>query len=203
MNRKELDKLPLEQQINYINSELKKGISFNALCKKMGVPKSTIRSRLSRNNYFYNTELKQVHKNNTYVNNDYKSTQEKNITLKSTEKTSFEEVHQNKLYQSTPDIKDIKDIKKLIGVKENIIELAQLKDNIVEMLKDYNLNKNIIDIPELKIDSENFTGDIKAKTFKVYQSVLDDFIEFSEKNNYKMQDLISQAIYEFVNKYKR
>lgn len=200
MNRKELDKLPLEQQINYINSELKKGISFNALCKKIGVPKSTIRSRLNRNNYFYNTELKQVHKNNTYVNNNYKSTQRKNITLKSTDKTSFEQVHQNKVYQSTPNIGDIK---KLISVKENIIELAQLKDDIVEMLKDYNLNKNIIDIPELKINSENFTGNIKAKTFKVYQSVLNDFTEFSEKTNYKMQDLISQAIYEFVNKYKR
>lgn len=197
LNRKELDKLPFGEQINYINAELKKEISFNALCKKIGIPKSTLRSRLEKNNYSYNPELRQIHKNNTSITNNYKSILEKNITTRPTENTNIKEVHKNEVYQSTTDIKQ------LINFKENIIELAQLKDEIVKMLKDYTLNKNVIDITELKIDSTSFTGALKAKTFKVYQSVLDDFMKFSEKNTYKMQDLISQAIYEFINKYKR
>ena len=51
MNRIEFDSLQISEQANYINENLKRGISLSASAKKVKISKSTLLDRLKRNNY--------------------------------------------------------------------------------------------------------------------------------------------------------
>ena len=55
---------------------------------------------------------------------------------------------------------------------------------------------------QLKIDPNN--NNTVTRSFKVYEDIYKEFMELSKEKykTYKMQDLISQAIKEFCNKYK-
>lgn len=72
---------------------------------------------------------------------------------------------------------------------------------MMEMWDWYSKQKNIIDPIELKISG--FDGEVLAKTFRVHKNILSEFLEFSKAHSeYKQQDLISQALSEFIKRYK-
>ena len=57
---------------------------------------------------------------------------------------------------------------------------------------------------EIKIDSKEFTGDLKTRSFKVYENVLNDFIDFCNDNkNFRQQDLMTQALFEFMKNHQK
>lgn len=62
--------ISIEKLVQYINLELKKdkNISVNRLCDRIGIKKSTLKSRMSRAEYTYNIELRQYVKANTTSN---------------------------------------------------------------------------------------------------------------------------------------
>lgn len=51
MNRMEFDSLNISEQVNYINENLKKGISLSLSAKEINISKSTLSDRLKRNGY--------------------------------------------------------------------------------------------------------------------------------------------------------
>lgn len=51
MNRIEFDSLNISEQANYINENLKKGISLSVSAKEINISKSTLSDRFKRNNY--------------------------------------------------------------------------------------------------------------------------------------------------------
>ncbi len=95
------------------------------------------------------------------------------------------------------ELQDIKELK----------ELLEMKEQLKEIIQEYNKNKNIIDVPEepeLKVDKDKFEGELKGRLIKVYNNINNDWIKFCKKNNqFKMQDLYSLALLEFMEKYKR
>ena len=82
-----------------------------------------------------------------------------------------------------------------------------MKEQLKEIIQEYSKNKNIIDVPEepeLKIDLSKFKGELKGRLIKVYDNINKDWIKFCKKNNqFKMQDLYSLALLEFMNRYKK
>ena len=60
----ELLKLDIEELVNIINRELEedKELSVNKWCDKVGVNKSTLKSKLSRGKYIYNSKLRSYSK---------------------------------------------------------------------------------------------------------------------------------------------
>lgn len=71
-----------------------------------------------------------------------------------------------------------------------------------EMYEWYKLesSKKVVATESLKID--DFKGDIVVRSYKLYETIQKDFTDFCKANNkYKVQDILSQAIKEFLEKY--
>ena len=88
-------------------------------------------------------------------------------------------------------------------LKQNIMNIAQAAPGLMEMLDWYHKkHKNVIEIPELKINSKALGEAIITKTFKISEKAVKKFIEFAEKHpHFKHQDLLGMALIEFVEKY--
>ena len=105
---------------------------------------------------------------------------------------------------TTKELSVYKDITKVNAkVKNDIIEVAGLKDKINELIEWYETkHKNVIEIPELKMEKRHFTGDVVVKSYRIYSDIVKKFETFSKKQDqYKIQDLVSQALLEFMEKY--
>lgn len=82
---------------------------------------------------------------------------------------------------------------------DNLLYLADIRDDIEEVIREYNKNKNIIEKEELKIRA---ITDVKQKMFKVDRETLYKWDTFIENNKqFKVQQLITQALEEFIQKY--
>lgn len=56
MDREKFNSLNIENQVSYFNQSLSSGDNFNAICKRIGVSKNTIKKRFLENKY---NEIKQ------------------------------------------------------------------------------------------------------------------------------------------------
>lgn len=88
-------------------------------------------------------------------------------------------------------------------IKHNVVSLANEANGLIEMLKWFReKQKNVIEIPELKIDTKALGSKIITKTFKVSEKAIKKLMELAEKHPHlKHQDLLGMAIIEFVEKY--
>jgi len=88
-------------------------------------------------------------------------------------------------------------------IQTKLINLINKSDDINEMLEYYKTRiKNVIEVPKIEINKKKLSSPVITRSFRIYETVLKDFVKFAEKNNqYSMQDLLSQAIIEFTEKY--
>ncbi|MCC0713526.1 hypothetical protein IC217_21645, partial [Clostridioides sp. ES-W-0017-02] len=62
-------------------------------------------------------------------------------------------------------------------------------------------SSKVVVADELKIN--NFKGDTVTRSYKIYEEIQKEVVAFCEANKkYKGQDIISQALFEFIEKYK-
>lgn len=82
-------------------------------------------------------------------------------------------------------------------------EMLDMKSKMAEVIDWYEKkHKNVIEIPELKINAKALHGNLILKTFKLYESAVKKIADFVEKHSqYKQQDIISQALIEFAERY--
>lgn len=172
MNIKDLD---IEQQVEYINQELLKGRSMKQIEQQdFGVNERVISKRLSRKGY------KRV--NNQFV---------KSIT---------EVIQEDKCIEITTPKDNILKYNKDIN-DDKLIELIDMVDTLKEIIEHYNKNKNVIDIEINELKPKAVT-EVKQKLFKVDAEVLKKWEKFvSEHKEFKVQQLISLALEEFIQKY--
>ena len=113
----ELLKLDIEELVNIINRALEedKELSVNKWCDKVGVNKSTLKSKLSRGKYIYNSNLRSYSKKGITSN----------ITYSNPERKQDKEEVNNKI-----------DIDKLNILLNNL-------DDILELVKNKNITSNI------------------------------------------------------------
>lgn len=179
--------MAIQDQVKLLNNELKKNttISVTKLCKELGLVKSTIVDRFTKAGFKYNHEIRQYTKGNTV---DIIQEDNKSITNKI-------EVH-----------KEIN----IPGIQQeqlkDLLELLEIKTQLKELIQNNNKNKNIVEIsiPELKINKSKFEGEPVGRLIKVYKNINDNWIKFCKDNSeFKMQDLYSLALLEFMSKYKK
>lgn len=85
---------------------------------------------------------------------------------------------------------------------ESLKELISLIEPIKELIQQYNKSKNIIDVKPIELNPKSVT-EVKQKLFKVDVDVLEQWNKFVlEHKQYKVQNLISLALEEFIEKYK-
>ncbi len=84
-----------------------------------------------------------------------------------------------------------------------VLELLDIKGEILEIIEWYKNQKNITEIPEIKIDIEKLSGKVYTKGFKIYEEVMSKFDIFCKVHKqYTKQDLMAMAIIEYMEKYK-
>ena len=190
MNKKELDLLDIEKQVNYINDLLRDNKSITSICKDIDIGRTTVSSRLKRYNYIYDTNTNQYIKSGlqALIPKNNNSIIKKVIPKHNSSKNEIA------ITKDDPLMKEVK-------------ELLSMKDDLKELIQYHNRNKNIVDVIdpiELKVDKARFKGGLKGRLIKVYNNVNNDWIEFCKSNNqFKMQDLYSIALLDYIEKFKK
>ncbi|MCB2361980.1 hypothetical protein [Clostridium estertheticum] len=84
-------------------------------------------------------------------------------------------------------------------------EILSLTGDLKEMLSWYKkqTNTNIIELPELNINNPKLGGEVVTRSFKMYKEIAEDFSCFADSRKETQKDLISLALVEFINKYRR
>jgi len=186
MNKSEFKVLQSVEQVSYINERLRCGKMLKEVAEELGYKASSLSAKISALGYEMD-KAKQAYIPKQTIGQlqlDYEPQKQGKATGSEVVTTnSSVEVAKNKL-------------------QENMMELANSSTEIMEMLEWYRIQRSGKEIHGLIIDPANFTGDLQPRSLKLYKNVRDELAEFAEKQKYKVQDLVNQAILEFIEKYR-
>ena len=192
MNKEKFNALNEESQIEYINIELSKNnSSITSVCKSLGIGRSTIRDRFKKVGYEYDKDIKQ------YV---YNGLLEVATTQDITGDTQVLSDEITDVVQCNTDTVNEVIAATDTDIKNNLLDLANNYIDIMKMLEDYRRNTSVIK-KQIVIDIPD--DESKLTTIRVNKKVLDMFNEFAEANKqYKKVDLLSQALFDFINAHR-
>ena len=178
---KDLDFI-VDKLVEYMNIELKNNpkSTVNKLADKLGIKQSTFKTWVHRAGYQFD-----------FDNRCYTKVTQKDKAL--------EEVAVTKEIEQSESL--IQSLNKDINIS-SLKELVSLIEPIKEVIQKYNESRNIIDVKPIELNPKSIT-DIKQKLFKVDKEVLEKWEKFvAEHKQYKVQNLVSMALEEFIDKYK-
>ena len=179
MDRNTFLNMNIDSKINYINNELNKGLKVIEIRESLNVGEKELQKIIKSGGYKYNSKIKNYIKI-TEIVNGYNNNQ--SVVG----------------YKSSDIVVSNSEYEKLINT---INDIQSMNDKLNEVYNWYELQNKVVEKIELRIDPNN--NDTVTRSFKVYEDVYKDFLKLSKKHStYKIQDLISQAIKEFVDKYK-
>ena len=187
----------IEEIKDYINLELAKGRPMVSIEKEdFEANERVIHKRLVRagykkidNQYILSSDVRQVSNNSITKDKDKHNKSITTVIQKQEEAIS-------KDFKET----DIQALKELISLVEPL-------KNVIQVYNKSITTEKYIDVEpiEIKIDRTKLSGNIKATGFRIDETILDYWREFIKNYNgeYKVQDLVGQALLEFIEKYKR
>ena len=176
-----IDNMKIEDVVKYINKELSIGRAMKDIeLNDFKVNPRVIHKRLDRRGY-------------KKINNNYVKVEDKDV-LKENKIIKNNSIKSNQ-------IEDIQKYNNDININE-LKELIQLIEPIKEVIKEYNRSKSIVEVETVELRPKAIT-EVKQKLFKIDINVLEKWEQFVlEHKEYKVQQLISLALEEFINKYK-
>jgi len=205
----DISKLDIEQLVKYVNLELKKNsnLSVNKLCDKLEIKRSTLKTKLQKGKYSFNTNNRSYEKSEVVIAiNDSMKEVIKNDDINKSKDISINDDTLNGVIKNddTNKNKDIStnddnDMTFSHQIKSNLIELAKNYDKIMILIdSDKNMNDGIT--IELPVE----TKDNYRTTIRINNVVWENFKEFCVQNKmFTQRDLLSMALTEYVNKYKK
>ena len=191
------EKERIEEIKDYINLELAKGRPMVSIEKEdFEANERVIHKRLVRagykkidNQYILSNDVIQVSNNSITKDKDKYNKSITTVIQKQEEAIS-------KDFKET----DIQALKELISLVEPLKDVIQVYNKSITTEK-------YIDVEpiEVNIDRSKLSGNIKATGFRIDETILDYWREFIKNYNgeYKVQDLVGQALLEFIEKYKK
>ncbi|MEG0844284.1 hypothetical protein [Clostridium sp.] len=185
MNKNEFIKLSIMEKVNYINNQLEQGQTVIRIREDLGLGEKTLQKEMKVNGYKYFAKTRKYEMvTDVVINESYKSN---DIVVESENYKSNDIVVNKGEYIR---LKTVLDVQESINAK------------MEEMYQWYELQRNVIEIDKNELKIEPNKGNAVSRSFKVYEDVIEKFSNFSRNNNnYKVQDLISKALDEFVDKY--
>ena len=191
MNKTEFNNLDVLEQIEYINKNLLEGNTLTNVCKNIGIGRSTIRDRFKKVSYEYNKNINQYESIVEIIEAETVAPAGANEPIKENIK---------------PVIQQSSNL--VVGTDSEILShiINNYDDNLSKLNEMYNWYKlqssnKVVQTEKFKVD--DFEGDIVVRSYKLYEPIQREFLEFCKKNNkYKVQDILSQFIKEGLEKYR-
>lgn len=167
--------LKIEDKIEYLNKELEKGKTVKEIREIIGIGKNKLQETIKQNNYKYNQKTKRYESSSSVI----------------LAKDTSGAVRGEGVDNAT-----------LLKLINEINELKKMDTKVVEMYEWYTNQLNVIEPIELKIESRE-DNSTTTKSYKIYSDTEKKFQDFCKRHKqYKVQDLISKALDEFIDKYK-
>jgi hypothetical protein len=195
LTREDFDTLEIIEQINYINKMLdsnSKSSSLTKVCDNIGIARKTISNRFKKIGYEYNNNL------NKYI----VVTETTNVVINKSNNNikSLKSKINNKPLQIKDD-----DSNMLNNRVNNIEEHIKCLYTQLSIIND-KLNNNVIEVNESIISKDIELLENKetvTRSYRVYSEIQAEFKQFCDDNrNYKVQDILSSALKEYMNKFK-
>jgi len=190
MDNLEFDTLVPDAKIKFMNDNLKNGLTLTTISDEIKISRKTIAKKLKKIGYKYDLKQKQFLKMSEYDHiipiTQHKTAEDKEVVRVE--------------YKSNTNIFNTKE------AKNKMLSILKKHDDIEEMLQWYHNQRNVIEavVSELRINGDKLTGKAKITTVRVYEDVWEQFRSFmSEHTEYKSMDLISMAMVEYIEKYKK
>lgn len=190
MDFKQLKELSTDEQIKWLNSKLSEGLTVSEIRDILGIGERALQKHVKSISYKYDQKQRQ-----------YIYQQDKSNTVAIQEHKSVEIVPQQDSSNVLALQMEASDYNKFIHILNNF---EQLEKQVKELIKQRDKEESIIEITPPKLEIKPMQeGKIISKTYKINSVVVDEFTKFcKEHSNYKVQDIISVALEEFINKYK-
>ena len=191
MNKTEFNNLDVLEQIEYINKNLLEGNTLTNVCKNIGIGRSTIRDRFKKVSYEYNKNINQYESIVEIIEAETVAPAGANEPIKENIKPVIQQ-SSNKVVRTDNEI--------LTSLINNYDDMNNKLNEMYNWYKLQSSNK-VVRTEKFKVD--DFEGDIVVRSYKLYEPIQREFLEFCKKNNkYKVQDILSQFIKEGLEKYK-
>lgn len=207
MSFDDLIKLDIYEQINYLNNGLNKGLSVKQIRESLGVGEKKLQKYLKSINYKYDQKIKNyilVTKVSDTVEgservSDYNNNQ---LVVKDKTKVNIKPVEDERVNPLPVEFTDYDKLINMVNTYQEMSKRMEQFDKYEEMLQWYELQKSVIDVTPPKLEIPPTDAEPVTRSFKIYPDVNEAFKKFCSKNdNYKVQDIISFAIKEFLERY--
>ena len=191
MDKERYKNLDIYEKLEYINKMLKEGYSQTKLEPIIGISRRTMSKQFNEIGYEYNKVTKQF-ESIIEVIEDNSALDEICVTA---------EITEEKQESSNLVVRGEQVNYKLL--EEIILNYNDMNSKLNEVYKWYQNSSKEVVIEDKKLVIEDFEGKLVSRSFKLYEPIQKEFTEFCKVNNkYKVQDLISQALKNFMNQYK-
>lgn len=192
MNGEQFKELDIESKVKYINKLLEQGDSVDNIRMNLGVGKNYIANTFKKYGYTLNRNI------NQYVSSSDVATNTTNVSIESNDKT----INKPKKVNNT----NTKD-NKYKALEEQIKDLQKQIDMINDRLDTKVIDTNVIidttSILHTSIDGYNSKNTVN-RNYRIYTDIHKEFTTFcKEHKQYKVQDIISSAIKEYLDKYNK
>lgn len=87
------------------------------------------------------------------------------------------------------------------ALEQLILNYADMNDKLNEVYKWYQESSNNVVIED-KLEIDDFEGNVVVRSYKLYEPIQKEFAEFCSSSKFRVQDILSQALKEFLEKYK-
>lgn len=193
MDREEFKGMTDQERIDWVCKEYNKGKTTSQIVKEYNLAKNTVGDTFRRNGYVVDKITGQ------YVIN---SSEHVKVTQNQHKPNIVLDDKKEKLENILPE--EIKEnLLQMIAWYKKQRETEEEREEIFEWIKKNMKNKDLIEVPEITIDKQQLTGDVKTRSFTIYSEVLQKFNDFCLEQPYSKQDLLSMALLEYIDRYKK
>ena len=196
MDLNEFMRLPIQDQIQYINNQLDQGLKMDQIRSNIGIAEKKLQRYIKKNNYKYDNKTRRYICNMNMLQDPVHS------EIKPSEATGeVTKVIEHKYnIDILPEVLEPDNQQKLINMLNMYDKLEKMyKWYEIQQLKDHVVD---VDPPEIKVNINN--DEVLTRSFRVYKNVYDKWNNFCKENsNYKVLDLFAMALDEYIEKYQK
>ena len=191
MSGNEFKDLDIESKVKYVNELLQQGGSVDNIRTTLGIGKNYIANTFAKDGYKLNRNINQYIKCDNVVTNTTNVVKQ-NIKPSEPKKETNNINTKDSYYKALEG--QIKDIQKQINLINNRLDNNSITTNVVT---------DTTSIIHSDIDKLRNT-DTTSSHYRIYKDIQEEFKAFcKEHKQYKVQDIISSAIKEYLDKYNK